>query len=93
MKYRFSWWPPWISDWKILAFFDLFVTLMLPTKFQVNWPFGSGEVKNNFQDSHHGNHHRPKLNDFSYFLSTSHPYASYQVSSQWAFLFRRGKKK
>ena len=27
----------------ILANFDLQVTQMLPTKFQVNWPFGSGE--------------------------------------------------
>ena len=27
---------------------------MLPTKFQVNWPFGSGEeVKNRFQDGCH----------------------------------------
>ena len=33
----------------ILAIFYLQVTLMLPTKFQVNWPFGSGEeVKNRF---------------------------------------------
>ena len=24
------------------AIFDLQVTLMLPTKFEVNWPFGSG---------------------------------------------------
>ena len=31
----------------IWAIFDLQVTLMLPTKFQVNWPFGSGgEAKN-----------------------------------------------
>ena len=29
---------------------------MLPTKFQVNWPFDSGEVKNNFQDGHHSGH-------------------------------------
>ena len=28
---------------KILATFDLQVTTMRPTKFQVNWPFGSGE--------------------------------------------------
>ena len=28
-------------------FFDLQVTLILPTKFQVNWPFGS-EVQNRF---------------------------------------------
>ena len=26
----------------ILAIFDLQVTPMFPTKFQVNWPFGSG---------------------------------------------------
>ena len=34
---------------------------MLPTKFQVNWPFGSGEVekkkkKKDFQDGPHGSH-------------------------------------
>ena len=30
---------------------------MLPTKFRVNWPFGSGEeVKNRFEDGHHGGH-------------------------------------
>ena len=28
---------------RILAIFDLQVTLMLPTKFQVNWTFGSKE--------------------------------------------------
>ena len=33
----------------ILAIFDLQVTPMLPSKFGVNWPFGSGEeVKNRF---------------------------------------------
>ena len=33
----------------ILAIFDLQVTPMLPTKFQVTWPFSSGEeVKNRF---------------------------------------------
>ena len=33
----------------ILAIFDLQVTLMIPTKFQVNWPFSSGEeAKNRF---------------------------------------------
>ena len=33
----------------ILAIFDLQVTLMLPTKFKVNKPFGSGEEVKNFQ--------------------------------------------
>ena len=33
----------------ILAIFDMQLTPMLPTKFQVNWPFGSGEeAKNRF---------------------------------------------
>ena len=33
----------------ILAIFDLQVTLMLPSKLGVNWPFGSGEdAKNRF---------------------------------------------
>ena len=31
----------------ILAIFDLQVTLMTPTKFQVNWPLGSGEEAKN----------------------------------------------
>ena len=32
-----------------LAIFDLLVVLILPTKFQVNWPLGSGEeAKNRF---------------------------------------------
>ena len=74
----------------ILATFDLQVTLMLPTKFGVKWPFGSGEeAKNSFS------RWQPwwpswnsDWNDFSYFWSTSHPDASHQVSSQWAFWVR-----
>ena len=35
----------------ILAIFDLQVTLMVPSKFGVNWPFGSGEeAKNRFSE-------------------------------------------
>ena len=40
----------------ILALFDLQVTLMLPTRFGVNWHFGSGEEakkKIDFQDGGH----------------------------------------
>ena len=41
----------------ILAIFDLQVTLMLPTKFPVNWLFGSGEeAKNRFSRCRHGGH-------------------------------------
>ena len=39
----------------ILAIFD--PQVLLPTKFRVNWPFGSGEdAKIDFQDGHHGGH-------------------------------------
>ena len=35
----------------VFAIFDLQVTLMLPTKFHVNWPFGSGkEAKIDLQE-------------------------------------------
>ena len=39
----------------ILAIFDLQVTPMLPSKFEVNWPFGSGEEAK-IQDGGHGGH-------------------------------------
>ena len=76
----------------ILAIFVLQVTPMLPTKYPVNLPFGSGEeAKNRFS------RWRPSWisdrNDFSYFCSTSHPDASYQVSSQFAFWLRRRSEK
>ena len=75
---------------RILAIFDLHVTLMVPSKFGVNWPFGSGEeAKNRFS------RWRPSWifdrNDFSYFWSTSHPDASYQVWSQLAEGCRRSR--
>ena len=38
-----SWRPSYISDQTDLGFFDLQVIPRLPTKFGVNWPFGSGE--------------------------------------------------
>ena len=60
-KNGFSRWRTWqhlgFPIWTILAIF-----LLLPTKFQVYWSFGSGEkAKNRFSDR----------NDFSYFRSTS----------------------
>ena len=68
---------------------------MLPTQFKVNKPFGSGEeVKNRFS---RWLPWRPSWisnqNDFSQFQSISHPDASYQVSSQLAFGFRRRSEK
>ena len=69
---------------RILAIFDLQVTPMSPMKFGANWPFGAGvEAKYRFS------RWRPwwpsgilDQNNFSYIWSTSHPDASYQVSSQ-----------
>ena len=65
----------------LLAIFDLQVSLIFPTKFRVNWLFGSGEEAKNifsrlqlWQPSSTSDQ-----NQFSYFLSTSHPDASYQV--------------
>ena len=77
----------------ILAIFDLQVTLMLPIKFRVNWPFSSGEeAKNRFS---RWPPWRPSWisdwNDFSYFCSTSQPNASNQVSSQLALGCRRSR--
>ena len=62
-------------------FLDLQVTLMLPTKFRVKWPFSSGEeAKNRFS---RWLSWRPSWisdrDDFSYFCSTDHPDASYLV--------------
>ena len=75
-------------------FFYLQVTSKLHNKFQVNWPFGSGErAKLDFQTSHGSHLGIFDRNDFSYFLSTSHPDASYQVSSPMAFWFRRIREK
>ena len=71
---RFSDWPPglhWISNWNDFSNFDLQATLIIPTKFHVNWTFGSGEVQNIFL---RWLPWRPSLisdwNDFSYFCKS-----------------------
>ena len=98
-KNRFSRWRPWrpscVSDRNYLSCFYLQVALILPTKFQVQEPFGSGEeAKNRFS-------RWPSLppswisdrTEFSYFWSISHPDASYLISSQLSFRFRRRSEK
>ena len=75
----------------VLAIFYLHVTPMLPTKFWVNWPFGSGEeAKNRFS---WGPSWISNQNDFSYFWDTSHPDASYEVSESTGFLVQEKKRK
>ena len=76
---------------KILAVSDIQITRMLSTKFQVNWSFGSGEeAKIRFS---RWRLWRPcwisDRKDFGYFWPTSHPVASYQVSSRLVFRFMR----
>ena len=65
---------------------------MLPSKFGVNWPFDSEEAKNRFS---RWQPWQPSWisdrNDFSYFWSTDHPHASYQVSSKLAQGCRRSR--
>ena len=61
---------------------------MLQTKFRVNWLLGLEEAKNRFSRWPSWNFDR---NDFSYFCSTSHPDAFYQVSSQLAQEYRRSR--
>ena len=55
---------------RFLAIFDLQVIPILPTKFQVNWPFDSGEETIKYC---HGGHQISDRNDFTYFKYTSHP--------------------
>ena len=66
----------------------------VPDKFQVNWPFSSGEVQNRFsrwwlwQPSWISDR-----NYFRYFCFTNHPDTSYQVSIQLIFWFSRRSSK
>ena len=78
-----------------LVIFDLQVTVILHTKFQINWPLVSRE------ESQH-RFSRWQLwqpswtsdgKDFIYFRSTNCPDTSYQVSSQLVFQFMRRSSK
>ena len=77
----------------ILVIFDLQVTPMLPTKFLVSWPLVQEKKRKiDFQDGHHGGHLGFMIGMILAicFLSTD---ASYQLSSQLAFWFRRISEK
>ena len=65
---------------------------MLPTKFRVNWPFSSEEEgKNRFPKWPHLGF--PIGTILAIFISTSHPYASYQFSNQLALWLRKISEK
>ena len=77
-----------------LATVDLQVTSILPMNFEsIALSVQEKKVQNRFSRwtlwPQFGISYR---NNLSYFLSTSHPDASYQVSSQLAFQFRRREK-
>ena len=71
----------------ILASFNLQVTLMLPTKFVVNWPLGSGEAKHRFS---RWQPWQPSWisdqNDFSYFDLLVIPMLPIKFQDNWPFI-------
>ena len=93
---RFSrwlpWQPSWISDRKDICYVWSTITLVLPSNFPVDWPFGSGKVQDNFL----------RLPPWRPFWSSNqkdlaifdlrHPNISYELSSQEAIPFRRRLK-
>ena len=78
----------------ILATVDLQVTSILPMNFEsIALSVQEKKFKADFQDGRHGhNLGFPIATIWAIFLSISHPDASYQVSSQLAFQFRRREK-
>ena len=84
----------WLSNQNDFSCFDLLVTSMLPVKFQDIWlSFQEERRKIDFQDGGHGGYLGFPIKTISLFLSTSHPDASYQVSSLLAFCLRRRREK
>ena len=79
----------------ILAIFDIQVTSMLPTKFRVSWPFGSGEeAKIDFQDGHHGGHLGfPIGMVLAIFILQVTSMLPTKFRFNWPFWFRRRSKK
>ena len=76
----------------ILAIFNLQVTLVLPSKFGVNWPFSSGEeAKNKFSRWRHGSQLGFPIGTILAIFDLRHPDASYQESSQLAQGCRRSR--
>ena len=70
----------------ILVIFDLQVTLVLPSKFGVNWPFRSGEeAKNRFSRWLPWRSWISDRHNFSYFWSTRHPMLPSKFGVNWPF--------
>ena len=76
----------------ILSIFNLQVTLVLPSKFGVNWPFSSGEeAKNKFSRWRHGSQLGFPIGTILAIFDLRHPDASYQESSQLTQGCRRSR--
>ena len=68
---------------RFLAMFNQQVASILPTKFQVNWPFGSGEADQDFQDSSHLD--VSDLNNFSFSYLQVTPILPTKFQVAWLF--------
>ena len=90
------WWPSWISDRNILAFFFFFLICTSPWYFLLDTSYWVSS-RFVFRFWRRSSKWRPSSisdqNDFSFLLSASHPDTSDQVSGQWAFRFRSRSSK
>ena len=84
-----------LDFWLEQVTFDVQVTPMLRTKFQVSWNRSRSKKrkKSDFQDDGHGGHLGFPIGTILPIFEIRQPHASCQVSSQLAFLFRRKKRK
>ena len=100
------WRPSWILDWNDFSYFSSIshpnVSGQLTFGFRrrsflaslesIGLSVQEKKLKTDFQDGRHGGHLGfPIAKDFSYFWSTSHPDAFYQVSSKLAQGCRRSR--
>ena len=79
-KNRFSRWPPWWRSW--IPTRKILATFDLQVTLMLPTKFHVSWPSWTSDQNH-----------FSYFWSTSHPYVSYEISSQLAFQFRRRSEK
>ena len=95
VQYWFSrWGPSWISNQNDFSYFWSSSHLETSNEVWVNYPFGSAEkVQNRLSTWLLGLPSGILIRiTLAIFLSTNHPDTSYQILSQWAFLFRRSSK-
>ena len=94
---RFSRWGLWRPSWICELSNFSYLTYKMHQYFlkSIGCSVQEKKLKTDFQDGHHGGHLGFLIETifFFFFLSTNHSDASYQVSSQLAFPFRRRSSK